>query len=291
MGVLVLPFVYLVPTILVAHQLGLVRTYVCTYFYIQTSIQSFMHNTDILIIGGSGYPVSVGNKTTQLFNKNCEIPNLPGPLALKWSGGGLLASRPSVCGGIYFNATFYEYSDKCYRLTENGIWEVFAILPNRRYLHHAVTIGTNNDVLWVTGGNQRNSTTGSNLGLTNSTLFVIGDDVVQGPDLPNPYGYGFHCTVKISNGTVFVTGGYPGGVGRDVFIYHPVATGWLGYFGNGPLMSVNRDEHGCQAIFSKNHGNREVVLVVGGWYSSAKKTAELWDFQTEHSTWEQCNYN
>lgn len=218
----------------------------------------------------------VGMKTTRLFNKNCQIPDLP--TVMRWSGGGLLDSKPTICGGQ--TNTGAKNSKECFSLENNGQWEKSASLPTFRWGHHGVVIRPDNDTLWLTGGKIKNKGT--------KTTYLVGAVNGPGPGMPGK-GMQFHCTVATANGSVILTGGLPTQFEKKTHVYNWVSNG-LEYGGTGPELNERRSSHGCSAIISKNHGNREVVLVVGEHPNDDISTAEIWDYQTPGATWELCKY-
>lgn len=214
--------------------------------------------------------MQVADKVSQLFNKNCQIPNLP--KSLEFAAGGIVSSRPVICGG--------NGNQHCYILRETGSWEILCSLPNSRKGLGGITVGPSKDILWVSGGFPTSSQR------KKDSFFVKANGLIlKGPDLSTERA--FHCVMEAANGDVIVTGGYGryGSTKYSTEVFSPTTlTREM-----GPSMNQGRTKHGCQTVFSKNHGNRQVAIVVGGYISPS--SAELWDFQTYGATWKLRNFS
>merc|ERR1712087_631519 len=119
----------------------------------------------------------------------------------------------------------------------------------------------------VTGGSGENGKLG-----TTEFIFPNGS-VVYGPNLPRPRL--FHCMVTLHNGMVMILGGYD-----RVRIYNPEDRSFSG----GPSLNSERIGFGCTLFNSALHGNRPVVLAVGG---NTLNTAEVLDYTNGVNTWEE----
>lgn len=67
-------------------------------------------------------------------------------------------------------------------------------------------------------------------------------------------------------------------------IFFLVQDGQIHFVQEGPKLLKNIYDPGCGVVISKNHGNRQVVLVVED--TGDKDKVELLDFNTEGASWE-----
>ena len=87
------------------------------------------------------------------------------------------------------------------------------------------------------------------------------------------------------DGMVTITGGFPSSNLRKVWIFNPNDESYE----SGPQMINDHFRHACALFKSAMHNYREVVLVAGGF---AEDTVEIWDYQTQGSSWlpSKCNF-
>ena len=100
-----------------------------------------------------------------------------------------------------------------------------------------------------------------------------------GPDLPGPRSS--HCAVKLANGQVMLLGGAPDY--KSVIVLHPDKKEFQQSL---PPLIFERRDCGCATFNSPMHGNREVVLAVGGRYQA---TAEVLDYTQRNPSWTESN--
>ena len=91
--------------------------------------------------------------------------------------------------------------------------------------------------------------------------------------------------VTRTDGMVTITGGEPHLNIKKVLIFNPNDESYE----PGPQMVKIRKYHACALFKSALHNYREVVLVAGGYLDD---TAEIWDYQTQGSSWlpSKCNF-
>ena len=110
---------------------------------------------------------------------------------------------------------------------------------------------------------------------TTSTEFVFSNGTIQpGPNLPQTRRDG--CSVLLPNGNVMLSGGIA--TRKSVITYDPISDS----FSTNPNLINDRWEAGCALFKSALHGNRPVVLAVGG----GSATTEVFDYEVANS-WEQ----
>ena len=133
----------------------------------------------------------------------------------------------------------------------------------------------------IIGGFKIGGYDGSNYAATTEILQSNGA-VSAGPSLPNEV-YG-HCMVTRIDGMVTITGGSPSS-NRKVWIFNPNDESYE----DGPQMINVHRRHACALFKSAMHNYREVVLVAGG---LKEDTVEIWDYQTQGSSWlpSKCNF-
>ena len=119
---------------------------------------------------------------------------------------------------------------------------------------------------------------GTGIGYHATTEILQSNGVVSaGPSLPNKV-WG-HCMVTRIDGMVTITSN------RKVWIFNPNDESYE----SGPQMGNAHWSHACALFKSAMHNYREVVLVAGG---VNENTVEIWDYQTQGSSWlpSKCNF-
>ena len=136
-----------------------------------------------------------------------------------------------------------------------------------------------NGMLWVMGGHD-----GDNRLATTEYVSLDSNPSQPGPDLPTSQSH--HCAVKLSNERVMLLGGYPDK--KSVIIFDPDQDPDTETFDQSlPSMIHSRQNAGCAVFNSPLHGNREVVLAVGGFKQA---TAEVLDYTQHNPVWTESNY-
>ena len=148
--------------------------------------------------------------------------------------GAMFGNAPILCGGRDDgNETFF---DICISF-QNSQWSTSHSMKEKRAYPAGVQI--NSTTFWILGGKDSGSS------LLDSTEFIIEGQTngVPGPKLP--YELDSMCAVKLSEGEIFVIGGYSGGSRNEVWIYDPQN----GFARNqGPSLNTNRKLHSCSSM-------------------------------------------
>jgi len=194
-----------------------------------------------------------------------------------FTDGGLLANRPTVCGGTCpsqnCGSSRAGAQDDChyYNVTANE-WYLLSKMSTKRYYHAILMITP--DIMWITGGY-----TGS--ARTSSTEYMYGNGTIRaGANLPVPLER--HCVVRLDNDTAMVIGGVSALPYTTTF-YFDIASET---FSHGPELLNQRYYHTCAVFQSALHENRPVVAVTGGSASSSyTRVVEILDYTTENPQW------
>ena len=201
-----------------------------------------------------------------LSNRKCKtLSNLPHKYYI--GAGDIVDGSPLICGG--YDRDSKATSHGCYahdRSTDK--WNHVANMKTARVLHTAVSLG---DTLWVVGGQNTEYT----VDLSSTEYVYMDGRVTQGPNLP--YTAKEHCMTKLHDGRVMILGGY---FSKKVVIFDPKTN----TFTNGPTLLYERYESSCTLFYSPMHGNRPVVLAVGGYFIGS---SELLDYTQNDATWVQ----
>ena len=119
---------------------------------------------------------------------NYHCPYWIDPISTWGATGGLLGTTPIVCGGIHWG---------CHTITKRESDEIAWMITSRIF---AASVVINDDVLWISGGED------SNYDLLSSSEFIQLDGITQGPDLPMALKH--HAMINMNDGRTMVIGGY-----------------------------------------------------------------------------------
>ena len=203
--------------------------------------------------------------------KICKNPKSKYPLQVSSATGVYTEGRMIVCGGCCpINITAcYSYGDD-----QQG-WTKLADMDTPR--HDSSSIAIPGGIL-VTGGSSSYERE-----KTSEQIFLNGT-VKYGKPLPEPRDG--HCMVEY-NGQVISTGGSHGG-------YNPTYDVWSFNnhveftFTNMSRMNYARYWHGCGIVHSKQHQDRPLLIVAGG-YGDGWDKSEYLDFTLPGSQWQLCS--
>ena len=181
-----------------------------------------------------------------------------------------MSGHPIICGGVSEESRHSE----CYHHSKaTKSWTFLTNMSTNRYYSASVPV---NGKLLVLGGSD-----GDNWVATSEYVSPDGDASQPGPDLPGPRSG--HCAVKLANGQVMFLGGDPDE--KSVIIFRPDTEK---FDQSLPTLTFGRYGAGCAAFKSPLHGNREVVLAVGGIWQA---TAEVLDYTQPNPAWTESNYS
>jgi len=194
-----------------------------------------------------------------------------------YTDGGVLANRPTVCGGSCSSSNCGSSrsgaQDDChyYNATAND-WYFLGKMSTKRYQHAILMISP--DIMWITGGY-----TGS--ARTSSTEYIFGNGTIKaGANLPVPLQT--HCVVRLDNDTAMVIGGVSALPYTTTYFFDIASE----TYSHGPDLLNNRYYHNCAVFQSAKHENRPVVAVTGGTGStSTTRIVEILDYTTENPQW------
>jgi hypothetical protein len=209
-----------------------------------------------LVTTGSPRSTSVKSEVIDLEDSGNHCQNLEDyPIAVEGAVGGFLnQADPLVCGG-------YPTTNVCHVVNQPG--QSSEMLEERRY---SASLTLNSSHLWVTGGYNGNAY------LQTSEFVSIGQDAVQGPDLP--YTVAGHCLVGVNSSTALLCGGDNSGKILNECHYMDLEDhSWS----QGPSMMTKRREHSCGIFKSAAHQGRNIVIIAGGFNGAYLDSVELLD--------------
>ena len=186
--------------------------------------------------------------------------------AISGATGAIVFGQPMICGGYYYRSECYHHSKA------SNSWKFLTNMTTKRAYSASVPV---NGMLLVMGGHD-----GDNRLATTEYVSLDSNPSQPGPDLPTSQSQ--HCAVKLSNEQVMLLGGYPDK--KSVIIFEPNTKR---FDQSLPSMTHSRQNAGCAVFNSPLHGNRQVVLAVGG-YKQA--TAEILDYTQDNPTWTESMY-
>jgi len=264
-----------------------------TYFSDVSPALDFGTGPSILIV--TGRQRGKGKNYSQVVN--LSSPNQcnglsPYPAKVQGAAGGVVNGRPIVCGGEpYIQYSYSTYISSCYIHNKlKDTWEFLTDLSGEKGDMAATPL---NGSLWITGGTIF-SESSLRYSPYASTEYIHPDgSKVSGPDLPEPrYA---HCAATLDDERVIIMGGKVNGEYQDskkVIIYDPKTKTFQTSFD----MIYRRSFFGCALMRSPMHGNRYVILAVGGdgefnfknGAYNEKNPAEIFDYTNPDSNgWEE----
>ena len=222
-----------------------------------------------MIVGGrdDNYNYKSDAQLSSLSRSCSNLQNYP--IAISGATGAIVSGHPIICGG-----QLHSIHSECYHHNKaSNSWTFLTNMTTQRYYSASVPV---NGKLLVLGGRdgdyKRLATT--------EYISPSGDASQPGPDLPAPRFS--HCAVKLSSGQVMLLGGFPDE--KSAIIFHPESET---FDQSLPPMLYDRNDFGCASFYSPLHGNREVVLAVGGY---GEATAEILDYSQPNTNWTESNY-
>ena len=216
-------------------------------------------------------PISSENKAKTCTIKDYPHSNLYAPT------GALINKSPLICGGSVGGPVLKE----CYQYDKSKEeWVLLAKMKTARVLSASCPMLTG---LFITGGQPDSGLDGMNNRYDSTEFIWPNGTVTAGPPLPEPRSQ--HCMVAVSTTQAIILGGRSRShqEGQRSVIVFDVLT--KTYKTSGvPLMNNFRPYLGCALIKkSPMHGNRPVVLAIGGNY---RTSAEVYDFTQPNASWE-----
>lgn len=190
--------------------------------------------------------------------------------------GGILDGQPVICGGKGINSDVY-YTD-CYKF--DGIrWNRFAQMKEARAEASAIVTSKG---LWITGGR-------STSGFLNTTELITINENGSNEALSRlPEPMIGHCTVQ-SEDKIFIIGGASENEPKDTTLLYNLLDLSYATHTQGPSLNWARHHHGCCLARSSNHGNRNVIMILGGLPEDSTKNMpmELLDYSIPGQSWQQ----
>ena len=231
--------------------------------------QYFFSGSVILVVGGYDGGYKSDSQLSSLTRSCSNLQNFP--IAIYGATGAIVSGHPIICGG----SSKESFHSECYQHSKaTNSWTFLTNMSTKRAYSASVPV---NGKLLVLGGWDGDY---NNLA-TSEYVSPDGDASQPGPDLPGPRS--LHCAVKLSNGQVMLLGGFSDR--KSVIIFHPETEK---FDQSLPPLTFERWAAGCAAFKSPLHGNREVVLAVGG---EGTATAEVLDYTQPNPAWTESNYS
>ena len=118
--------------------------------------------------------------------------------------------------------------------------------------------------------------------LASSEYIYSNGTVAEGPTMP--FGRQYHCSVTLHDGKVMLIGGLSKQMSmgnRNVMVFDPNSNS----FHTQPSLLYGRYYHACTLFSSAKHGDRPVVLIVGGLPN--QRIAQILDYTASNARWEQ----
>ena len=218
-----------------------------------------------MIVGGRDDNYQSDAQLSSLSRSCSNLQNYP--IAMYKATGAIVSGHPIICGGWSGSP-----HSECYHHNKaSNSWTFLTNMTTKR--DDSASVPVNGRLLVLGGwGGVRLATT--------EYISPSGDATQPGPDLPVPRDS--HCAVVLSSGQVMLLGGYPDR--KSAIIFHPESET---FDQSLPPMLYNRRNFGCASFYSPLHGNREVVLAVGGY---GQATAEILDYSQPNTNWTESNY-
>jgi len=224
--------------------------------------------TKLLVSTGSPVDNGVVSEVLDLQNAtNICSPMSDFPIKTSQGTGAVLDSNtnyPSalICAGVY--------SDECHIVGGGNDIAASKLNTQRRF---ASSMLIDPAILWITGGLTPNPDFPVDITLSSTEFVSLRYPNVNqfGPELPVPtWG---HCIVQLNESSAMLIGGRP--LGKSTYIIDFATEKWT----EGPPMDYDRYLHQCATFKSMNHGDREVIVAVGGYSTELGMldTVEIFD--------------
>ena len=212
----------------------------------------------------TGLPYENGRKTEilDLGDPTFECTGLQDyPMNVKDGGGGLLKDNvPLICGG-------YNGSEigECFKLV-NKTWSPMQDGMQEARYHAGYGNVVINESLWKSGGMN-----------TSTSELIDGKSSRSYQDLPEAMHA--HCSIKINDSVILVTGGNSGSAKNQTF-YHDFKNG---KWSNGPALNHARYMHACKSF---NLDGKMHLVVAGGFGVAGKlKSVEFLSMESADKGW------
>ena len=219
-----------------------------------------------------------GLKDTQLVDLSSSkiCGNLkPYPIAIYGATGALVSENPVICGGFQRTGNQRKEQKECQMYNKSSnTWKFLTNMATEKAYLASVPL---NGQLFVTGGSSKEKFEKLSI-----TEFVsLNGEVTPGPPLPSPRFK--HCMVVLPDGKVMIIGGGSPNNKKSVMMFDPDSKKF-----NESIYEDLIDEAwgaGCAVFNSPGHGNRPVVLSVGG----KQNDAEVYDYTKPNAVWTKSN--
>ena len=194
----------------------------------------------------------------------------PYPIAIYGATGALVSENPVICGGFQRTGDQRKAQKECRKYDKSSnTWKFLTNMATEKAYLASVPL---NGQLFVTGGSSKEK-----FEKLNSTEFVsLNGKVTSGPDLPSPRFK--HCMVVLPDGKVMIIGGSSDNK-KSVMMFDTDSK----KFNESIYQDLIHETWGagCAVFNSSGHGNRSVVLSVGG----KQNAAELYDYTKPKAVW------
>ena len=253
-----------------------------------------------MVVGGWANSKGQGTNYTQLVDlsssKTCgNFAHYP--IAIYGATGALVSEKknPVICGGFQSTESQPKGEDgkahkKCHVYDKSSKeWKFLTNMTTEKGNIASVQL---NGALFVTGGVKNKES-------FKTTEFVsLNGTVMTGPDLPSPRYK--HCMVVLPSADpdrsdkVMIIGGHVEPVvhSKSVMIFDPDSKNITKYE-NMPSLIYPTSRAGCAVFKSPWHGNRSVVLSVGGYSQTEQKpngNAEVYDYTQPKANWTESKF-
>ena len=214
----------------------------------------------------TGYHYDSGQKTELIDlgrpNIMCDLPDFP--IKVYGSVGFNNVNGPTICGGFTPGGILTK---ECYNLNSDLSWERLTKMTTTRARASVTQIDS--DEVLIMGGFDEVLMKWTDLKSTEIVSFSRSE---ASEDLP--FTISAHCTLKINETTVLITGGTQDGkYGSDATWFMDIFTFKIS---PGPRLRTGREDHGCATL---NLGGKNYGIITGGWRFKTLDTTEILDLQ------------
>ncbi len=191
------------------------------------------------------------------------------------TGGLLLGKYPLVCGGYTGTEADQGVQKACFLIGEEDT--IIVNMTEKRMAASSITLGHEDSVLWVTGG-EFDKTLGVKLSTTD---MVTLNESTRGPVMPEPLSN--HCVAKISAYSAMVIAG-------DSNERRYLAKTWFydvvsEVFTQGPNLKIGRQGHVC-GVIADTFDSTLMVVAAGGYDIDIGDMVSAEAFTLELGVWQ-----
>ena len=222
----------------------------------------------------TGEPKESGKKTEvlDLGNLENECEDLADfPRQTKDAAGGLIQGIPVICGGLTSEDLGTEPYDDCYKY-QNGDWTFLRKMSQPRRQHGSISLSNG---LYILGGQSEGSSLVSPMSFQASTELIGLENNQALEDMPAENS--FFCTVRVTDTTLFYSGGLGSGFVISKASYLKRSHFEQGWTRNQDMWQA-RLAHMCGVL---NVQGKPFIVVTGGTdFNQVLKSTEIMDLSS-----------